>query len=149
MARARRRRFRLWPIVAVLVLAIVVGVGAVALLFDPNTLKPRIEAAAERATGRKLEIRGPITLLASLTPGFTANDIVFANAPGGSPEPMLAVARVEGRIDPMELLAGRLKVVSLTVVHPAILLEINAAGVPNWRFTPATPPTPPPASLAT
>ena len=50
-------------------LVLAVGASAVFLArFDPNSLKPRIEAAVQQATGRDLSLNGPISLKWSLWP---------------------------------------------------------------------------------
>ena len=50
-------RIGLWSLAGVVGLIVVAGV-VVALSFDPDSLKPRVEAAVKQATGRELTLGG-------------------------------------------------------------------------------------------
>jgi uncharacterized protein involved in outer membrane biogenesis len=136
---------------AVVVAVPVLAAGAVATLVDPSDYKPQIQEAVKRATGRDLGLTGPISV--TFFPlGLEARDVTFANMPGGSRPAMATLGAMEARLALWPLLHRRLDVTSLTLDHPDILLETDAQGRPNWRFTPAqgaTPSQPSPSAPST
>lgn len=132
---------------AVLLLA-VAGAAVFAAVFDPNALKPRIEAAVRRSTGRDLTLAGPISL--SLFPlGLTASDAAFANAPGGSRPEMARLARLDAGVSLWPLLRHRVEIGRLVLVRPDILLERGADGRGNWEFAAEKPAAPVAPSVET
>ena len=135
MAR-RAWRYGLLGVGAVVVLAVVVGAVLLAR-FDPNSLKPRIEAAVRQATGRDLALHGPISVKFSLWPTVELRDVAFANPPGYSRPQMATLGELDLQLAILPLLRSRFEIARLVLVHPDILLEADAQGHPNWRFTPA------------
>ena len=135
MAR-RAWRYGLLGLGVVVVLA--VGAGAVLIArFDPNSLKPRIQAAVQQATGRELALNGPIGLKLSLWPTVQLRDVAFANPPGYSRPQMAALGELDLQLAVLPLLHSRIEIARLVLVHPDILLEVDPQGRPNWQFTPA------------
>ena len=126
---------RRWPIAVAAVLIAIVGAGVVgALAFDPASQRDRIVEAVRRATGRELTLAGPLRVSWGLEPVLEAEDVSFANMAGGSRPTMVAVARVEARVELLPLLSRRLEIASVTLVRPDILLETDANGRGNWQF---------------
>ena len=127
------RRRRRWPWVAgaavgLLVVLPAIGAGIALARFDPDSLKPRIEAAVQQATGRRLTLAGPIGLKLALVPTLTVEGAALANMPGGSRPEMARVRRVEVELALLPLLRQRVEVRRLRLVEPDILLETDAAG---------------------
>jgi len=119
------------------VVVLAVGAGAVFLArFDPNSLKPRIEAAVQQATGRELGLYGPISLKWSLWPTIQLQDVTFANPPGYSRPQMATLQRLDLQLAVLPLLRRRFEIARLVLVQPDILLETDAHGHPNWQLTP-------------
>ena len=131
----RRTRWLLIASAAVIVLP-VAAAGVMLATIDPNAFKPRIEAAVMQATGRAITLAGPITLDPFGGPALTASDVSFANMPGGSRPMMAHVGRIAARIALLPLLHGRVVLDELTLDHPDLLLETDAAGRHNWTLTP-------------
>ncbi|MGI3778936.1 MAG: AsmA family protein [Janthinobacterium lividum] len=118
-------------------LAALAAAGATAawLSLDPESLKPRVEAAVLRATGRALTLDGPLRLTLLPQPGFSAQDVALANLPGGSRPQMVTARRLAARFSLGALLRGRIEVTGLLLDGPDLLLERTASG-PNWVFAP-------------
>src|SRR3712207_6626225 len=136
--RSRRRLLRWLLIVpAVLLVLGAAAVGAAVALFDPEAQKPRIAAAVEAATGRRLTLAGPVGLKLSLFPTVTLEDVSLANMPGGSRPEMARIGRVEAEFALLPLLSRRLELRRVVLRAPDILLETDAEGRPNWAFAPA------------
>jgi AsmA protein len=151
---ARRRRgpprspLGIWLFVGLPILVIAAGL----LLFNPNSLKPRIEAAATRALGRPLTLNGPIHIALSLVPALEAADLRLANPPGFSRPEMATLGRARAELALWPLLRGRIEVARLVLVNPDVLLETNAQGQVNWRLgrsAETTDDSVPPASAST
>lgn len=148
MPGSRRRRgffsglLVLRAVLALLVVAVLAGVlaaGAALLLFDPNSQKPRIEAAIGQATGRVLALRGPVRLGFGVPPRLIADDLSISNPAGASRAQMATVERVEARVAIVPLLAGDVELADLTLVRPDVLLERDATGQANWLRAAAAP----------
>jgi uncharacterized protein involved in outer membrane biogenesis len=147
---ARRRSHPvLIVLLAIVVLVPALGLAWLTLVFDPNSLKPRLVAAVHAATGRDLALRGRLSLVPSLSPSFAANDVALSNRPGGSRPEMVTVGRLEVQVSLLPLLSGRVEVVRLVLEKPDILLETDASGTGNWVFTPSAAPPAAPAPKAT
>ncbi len=134
----KRRRWRL--LLIVLAAVILLPVAAVAVLvatFDADSAKPRIIAAVEAATGRKLVIDGPIRLVPALHPSIELTDASLSNPPGFSRPQMAVLKQLNLQLALLPLLQRRIEIDSLAVRGADILLEMGADGTGNWRFTPA------------
>ena len=104
--------------------------------FNADSYKPRIIAAVEAATGRKLALNGPIGLKFSLHPTIEAKDVALANPPGFSRPDMARIQAIDIQLDLLPLLGRRLQIGRLVLIGPDILLERTAAGEVNWGFGP-------------
>jgi AsmA protein len=122
---------------AVVVLLPLLAVAAFAAWFDADALKLRLADAVRRSTGRELTIAGPVGLTWSLVPTIALRDVALSNPPGLSRPAMARAAEVDVRIALAPLLSRRVEVRGVTLVEPDVLLERDAAGRPNWQFTPA------------
>ena len=131
-----RRRLTL---VALCVVGLV-GLGVGAWLAGEAAIKARVSEAVLRATGRALVLAGPLSIRPGRSLGIVANDVSLANAPDGSRPEMARVRRVEARVAWLPLFSREVVVERLTLVEPAVLLETDAEGVPNWPFPPPRPP---------
>jgi uncharacterized protein involved in outer membrane biogenesis len=105
---------------------------------DASSFKPRIIAAVKQATGRDLVIDGPARLALLPSPRIIADNVRFANAAGAANAQMFDINSVS--ISPvwLALLVGRIEIGELTLVQPAVVLEPDANGKPNWDFASAT-----------
>jgi uncharacterized protein involved in outer membrane biogenesis len=126
--------------VATLVILAAAVAATLVLRFNPNAEKGRIIEAVHKATGRELVLAGPLHLTYGLHPVLEAEDVSFANAPGGSRPDMIRAARMEVQLALLPLLSRRVEIDHVTLVRPDILLETDAAGRGNWQFQrPAAP----------
>ena len=135
-------RIGLWSLAGVVGLIVVAGV-VLALSFDPNSLKPRVEAAVKQATGRDLTLAGRIRLGLSLQPTLVVSGVSLANPSGFSRPAMATLERLDLKLALIPLLSHRVEIDQLVLVKPDIMLETNAQGRTNWQFTPQTNPSAP------
>jgi uncharacterized protein involved in outer membrane biogenesis len=120
-------------LVALIIAAIVIGPQFV----DWNSYKAQIAAKAKEATGRDLAIDGNIALSILPSPTLSVAKVRFANAPGGSVPDMATLDSLDVRVALLPLIQGVIKVESVTLVAPKIVLETLPDGTPNWQLTPA------------
>ncbi len=120
---------------ALLVLLPVAALLVFVVTFDPNSYAPRIIAAVQQATGRQLTLGGPIRLKLTMTPTIEVSDVRLANPAGFADPNLVTLSRAEARIALLPLLSHRIDIINLLLVDPAITLERNAAGRPDWDFS--------------
>jgi uncharacterized protein involved in outer membrane biogenesis len=117
-------------LIALIIAAIIVGPQFV----DWNSYKAQIAAKAKEATGRDLAIDGDIALSILPSPTLSVAKVRFANAPGGSVPDMASLDSLEVRVALLPLLQGLVRVESVTLVAPKIVLETLPDGTPNWQL---------------
>lgn len=125
-------KYVLYGLLGLIVLAVavvLVGPG----LVDWNAHKTEIAAQFEKATGRALAIEGDINLQIIPTPSFSAADVRLANIPGGSAQDMAQVKALQVRVELLPLLGGEVRVQTIELVEPVILLEVLKDGRRNWE----------------
>ncbi len=120
-----------------LVVLLVAAVLIVPSFVDWNKYKPEIAAEAEKATGRALAIDGDLSLSILPAPTLTAEGVRFANVEGASTADMVTLSGLDVRVAFGPLLSGDIKVESVTLVDPVIVLEAMADGSNNWTLAPA------------
>ena len=124
-----------WFILGGACAAVALIVGLIGWGLHPASLKTRLIAEVERASGRTMTVSGPIGVQFSLAPTVVLEDVTLANPPGFSRPEMVKVARVELSLALGPLLQHQIQIDHVALVRPDILLETNQAGVRNWVFT--------------
>lgn len=120
------------------VVVIVASVFVVPPLIDWKSYEPEIAQAVRDATGRELSIEGDISF--SLVPlELSVSDIRLSNADGMPSPEMVTVAGVTVELGLLPLLSGSVVVERFVVREPAIFLEVDESGRPNWLFKPIAP----------
>ena len=127
-------------------LALIVVLLAVITSFDWNRAKPFISDKVSQAIGRPFAINGDLSVawqrdrtgswLASLVPWpeFTAKQITIGN-PDWAAHPQFAqLDALQFRLSPLALLAHRIEVPSLQLVHPTIDLQRDKQSRATWDF---------------
>jgi len=130
---------------AVLVLLVIAAPIVIPLVVPFETYQGRLTALVKQATGRDLEIGGPVKLSVLPALELEANDVSFANAPDASAPDMVKLRQLRMRLQLLPLLHGAVVVRRLVLVQPVIALEVDKAGHPNWVFGPAAAPSAAPA----
>ncbi|MEO3428681.1 AsmA family protein [Pelagibius sp. CAU 1746] len=120
--------------IVVLVLLVVGGLLVVPSFWDWNGEKGRIAALVREHTGRDLKIAGDVSLRLLPTPAFSAREVALANAEGGSDPAMVRLEELQIRVALAPLLRGKVRVESVTLVKPEVLLEVLPDGRANWNF---------------
>ncbi|QKE90418.1 AsmA family protein [Lichenicola cladoniae] len=121
-------------LVALVLLAIVVGIALVVQSqLDDNSLRLRIERDVLRQTGRRLTL-GTLHVRLLPVPTIEADDIAFADWPGGRRPQMLTAGAVRAHVALLPLLEHVVRLEGLTLDRPDILLERAADGQANWQM---------------
>ncbi len=125
---------KLLLILGCLVVVMIAAAVALPFLIPTETYKAQIEAQALRATGRELEIAGPLEFSLLPSVALRADDVRFANAPGGKAADMAQLKALEVELKVWPLLSGSVEVDRFVLVEPQIHLEVDAEGRPNWQL---------------
>lgn len=120
--------------IAAVVVVLVAAVLVVPSLIDWNGYKPEIQTAARDATGRQLTIDGDLSLSILPSPTLSVADVSLANIEGGSTPEMASLDSLDVSVALFPLLSGEIRVTSVTLVRPTIVLEKLADGRVNWAF---------------
>ena len=128
---------KLLLIVVCLVVVVIGAALALPFLIPTETYKAQIEARVEQATGRALRIEGPLEFSLLPSVALSADNVRFANAPGGTADDMAQLKALQIELKVWPLLRGALEVDRFVLVEPQIHLEVDDAGQPNWQFATA------------
>jgi len=133
-----RGRFSSRKLIALIFLGLL-GVGAVIaasaiVLVATIDLRPLVEQYMTKALDRRLTI-GSLRIGWSNPLSVEISDLRLANAPGGSDPEMVRIERLSADIDLRSLFSGALHFDKLDIVKPRIILERDADGIGNWRFS--------------
>ena len=115
----------------------VVAVGLVAVLLAPsfidwNQQKTRIAEQVFDATGERIAIEGDVSLALLPTPRLSAAGVRLAGREGGPDRLTLKSLDLQVALAP--LLGGEIEVVSLVMVEPVVLYEIDEQRQANWSL---------------
>ena len=129
---------------AAIVVLLIAAVFIVPSVIDWKSYEPEIAKAVRDATGRELQIDGEISV--SLLPlAISIGEFRLSNAPGMATPEMISVAGIDVKLAWFPLIGRSVVVESLVIREPAIFLEVDETGRPNWLFEPAAPAAPAPS----
>lgn len=115
-------------------LAFALLIAVLIAFWDWNWFKGPVERRVSAATGREFEIRGDLDVDLGWTPLVTANDLHLANAKWSKTRDMVAVRKLDLRIELMPLLRGKMELPYVALERPALVIERNEEGKANWIF---------------
>jgi AsmA protein len=118
--------------IGALVGLLLIAVVLVAVFFDPNDYRGKIEQLAQEQTGRKLTITGDLKLSVFPWVALQTGALSLGEAPGFGDEPFVSIqeARVGARFWP--LLRGEFEIGTLKLVGARIRLITDAQGRNNY-----------------
>jgi uncharacterized protein involved in outer membrane biogenesis len=120
--------------------ALVVGVLLIGpSLIDWNNYTDNIADQVEKVTGRKVVIGGPVSVQVLPRPRLHVADVHLANIGGSTDARMASFESLEVRVAAMALLGGKVRVETVKLVRPMVLLERLADGRVNWDFSKPVP----------
>lgn len=119
-------------VAAAVVVTSMVGVIVFVATLDLNTYKGEIRDLLEEATGRQVEIAGPLEVSWLPLPSLTASGVRIANADWGTDPAMITIGRLAVDVDVAPLLSGDLVVRGVTLADVHVRLERGAEGQANW-----------------
>jgi AsmA protein len=118
-----------------LIVLLIVAIIAVPRFIDWNGYKPEIAAAVKDATGRDLVINGDIKVSILPDISFELSDVRLSNAAGAENADMFTLADVRGKLALFPLISRNVVVEELVITKPALYLDVDADGRPNWAFS--------------
>ncbi|MCR9256287.1 MAG: AsmA family protein [Alphaproteobacteria bacterium] len=124
----------------VLISLLALGIGAVLIgpsFINWNSYKTDLATLVRDELGRDVVVEGDLSLSLLPFPQLRAEDLKLANVPHGGSPVMVETAAVSGGLAWGSLLSGEIRVTSLVLDQPVVILERYADGSANWRFSPA------------
>ncbi len=122
----------------ILVLFVIVVVAIAALLFMPgDRIAQFAEEQFESATGREIKITGDVRTSIYPLLGVRTGPITVANAPWSDAGPLLQADGLSIGVDLMALFSGDVRIKTIEVIAPEILLEVAKDGRANWDMAKA------------
>ncbi|MBI5492574.1 MAG: AsmA family protein [Deltaproteobacteria bacterium] len=119
------------------VTALVLALAVFVLTFDINPYKPRIEAAASRATGMDVRINGKMRLTLSPRAGVSLEDMLIRNRGAD----IVSVKKAAVEIMLLPLLRREVMIDRVVVVNPSLFITRDRKGRFNFE-TPEKKPAP-------
>jgi len=107
------------------------------ILINPDDYKPEVVTALQQATGRKVSIGGRLSVAFGFAPTVTLKDIHISNPPGFSRDDMAVIGALEAKVSVIPLLFHKVHVGLINISDADVLIETNALGQTNTKFTPA------------
>lgn len=111
----------------VIALLAVIVIGVLAPYINAERLRPRIQAALERALNRPVQM-GAVHLNLFTGPGFSVKDVLIGDDPSAGVEPFAHVEWLTARVRWTSLVAGHLAFSSLHLDSPSVNLVKTSAG---------------------
>ncbi len=125
---------RALQVAGVLIVILLLAALSLRFLVNANEFRPRIEAAATAAVGRKVTL-GDLSF-SIFSGSLTAQDLSIADDPRFSSEPFFRAKSLELGVNVRQLLTNRtISITDLTISDTDIALIENAAG--EWNFSSA------------
>ena len=107
-----------------------------ASFINPTQLTKLLSSSAKEATGRDLQISGPVSL--SFFPGISvkAEQVALSNTSWASNPNLLTLKQIELDISLWPLLGGYVEISRIGLQGLEVNLQTNKAGVGNWNLNP-------------
>ncbi len=118
----------------IVLLGLVAVLVLIALSLDLSTYREPLQLGISKAVGRRVSLRGEMSLQLSLYPTIAIEDVRVANPPWASRSDLARAARVELQLALWSLVRGDLKILKVGIEGLDLLLEARADGADNWTF---------------
>ncbi len=123
-----------WLLGTVVVLALVIGVGVVALVYlvDWNDFKDTIKNQVKQQTGRDLTIAGDLSPSVFPWAGIEIGEISLANAEGFGDQPFASIKGADVKVKLLPLIKREINVRTVELIGLNLDLQVAADGSTNW-----------------
>lgn len=123
-----------WLLVSVLVLVLLVGAGATALVYlvDWNDFRDTIQQQTKKHTGRDLTIAGDLKPTVFPWVGVSIGDIALANAEGFGESPFAKMGSADVKVELLPLLKKEVNIRTVELNGLNLDLQRAADGTTNW-----------------
>lgn len=122
---------KLLYILVSLIVLLVIAVGVLVTVIDPNQFKPLIAEQVEKNTGRQLDIQGDIGWRFWPSIGFSVENVALKNPEGFAEENLVKLDSAELSVSVMPLLSDRLEVGMVSLHGARVFVQTLASGKSN------------------
>ena len=126
--------FRALGVTVIIVLLLMGGLLTYLFTADLGWLKPRVEQAVGKATGREFQIEGNFTLTALPTTHLVAEGARLGNAAWSEEPDMLRIGHASVELDPLSLLAERIVIRKVVLDEVRLRIETDPESRSNLDF---------------
>ncbi len=117
--------------VLAIVIVIVVGIGALLALVDPNQFKPLLAEQVKKATGRDLVISGDIGWRFFPSIGFTLGQTEFRNPEGFAEPNLIQLGSAELSVSVVPLFSRHLEIGHISLQDGRVFIQTRKDGANN------------------
>lgn len=111
-------------------------VAALPLLVSTNAVRERITNHLSDLTGREVTFRGDPSVSFSPFLGIEVSDFSVADPlSADNAKPLLAIEKINAKLDWLPALVGRVKISEYTLLRPKLSLWTGGDGKSNWHLT--------------
>lgn len=130
------------------VLVLVMLLALMIFLMPKDGLIDLAEREFEKATGRRIDIAGPVQPSVWPVIGVRTGPVTLANADWGKAPALMTAKALDIRLSLAALISGDLHITGVELVDPVLMLERRADGAVNWELKLAETPEDTPAPVA-
>jgi AsmA protein len=121
-------------ILSALILLLLVGVGVLLLLIDPNQFKPQLAEKIQEKIGREVEFAGDLHLSVFPALGLSSERIRVKNVPGFQETDFLTIQEGEVKVNVLPLLGKKLEISRIDLKGLRLNLIRTRDGLNNWSI---------------
>ncbi len=114
-----------------LLLLVVIAIGVLFLVVDPNQFKPLITDQVKKATGRELVINGDIGWTVWPSIGLSLENVALKNPAGFAEPDLMKFESAQASVSVMPLLGKELEVGMVSLDGAHVFIQTKADGVSN------------------
>ncbi|MEC4749115.1 AsmA family protein [Methylomicrobium sp. Wu6] len=128
-----RKTLKVFVIIfGLLILLLVVAVGVLPLVVDPNQFKPQLAEIIKDKTGREVEFAGDLQLSVFPWLGVSTGRIRIKNVQGFQETDLLSIEQGDVKVEVLPLLGKRLEIRRIELKGLRLNLIRNQDGANNW-----------------
>ncbi|UXI00319.1 AsmA family protein [Photobacterium sp. TY1-4] len=122
---------KLLYVVFAIIIVVVVGIGALLALVDPNQFKPLITEQVKKATGRDLVISGDLSWRFFPSIGLALGKTEFRNPDGFAEPNLVQISSAELSVSVLPLLSRHLEIGNVRLEDSRVFIQTRLDGISN------------------
>lgn len=123
-------------LIFLLILVLIAGGGLFAFYktLDEESYKAQIIEATKELTGRDMLVKGDVSIHLFPSPTISMSNVEVKNKSGSQNPNMMTIEKVDASVKWGSLFENPLIIEKIVLKSPALFIERDAQGMPNWDF---------------